>query len=83
MRILVVTNLYPLYHLGGCGMICYRICRLLAKRGHQIHVITSDPGDLRASGMVAETAATTHSSFLHDRAIVSTYMCARRRINSG
>lgn len=46
LRILVLSNLYPPYHLGGYGIICHRICCLLAERGHDILVVTSDPIDL-------------------------------------
>jgi glycogen synthase len=42
MRILVITNLYPLHHIGGYELRCQTIVRELAKRGHDVHVLTSD-----------------------------------------
>jgi glycogen(starch) synthase len=44
MNILFVSNLYPPHHLGGYEIRCQSIADALAKRGHKIHVLTSDNG---------------------------------------
>ncbi|MFN0068489.1 MAG: glycosyltransferase family 4 protein [Limisphaerales bacterium] len=44
MKILAVTSLYPPLHAGTHDHRCETICRNLAQRGHQIHVLTSTWG---------------------------------------
>ena len=41
MRILVISNLYPPYHLSGYELGCRNIVESLKTRGHQIKVLTS------------------------------------------
>jgi glycosyltransferase involved in cell wall biosynthesis len=41
MRILVVSNLYPPFHIGGYELGCYEIVERLKARGHHIEVLTS------------------------------------------
>ena len=42
MRILVVSNLYPPHHQGGYELRCAQVVDDLRRRGHTIHVVTSD-----------------------------------------
>ena len=42
MRILVVGNLYPPIVFGGYEILCERVVRSLERRGHEVHVLTSD-----------------------------------------
>jgi glycogen(starch) synthase len=42
MRILVLTNLYPPYYLGGYELICYMVVNELRARGHEVQILTSD-----------------------------------------
>jgi glycosyltransferase involved in cell wall biosynthesis len=41
LRILILSEQYPPYHVGGYAIACQRTCDLLLKRGHEIHVLTS------------------------------------------
>lgn len=49
MRILVISNFYPPYHIGGYELGCSVIAELLQKRGHTIRVLTSNYGINRPS----------------------------------
>lgn len=42
MKILVVSNAYPPYITGGYEIACYDIVQRLRKKGHEIHILTSD-----------------------------------------
>jgi glycogen synthase len=42
MKILIVSNLFPPHAIGGYEILCRQVCDLLVKRGHVIHVLTSD-----------------------------------------
>ena len=44
MRILFITNYYPPYEVGGYELLCRDVAQRLARRGHAIHVLTSDRG---------------------------------------
>ena len=44
MRILVISNLYPPYAIGGYEMGCFSVVEALKKRGHEIKVLTSTYG---------------------------------------
>ncbi len=44
MRILVLTNLYPPYELGGQGQSCQQVVEDLQQRGHSTLVLTSMHG---------------------------------------
>jgi glycosyltransferase involved in cell wall biosynthesis len=44
MRILVVSNLYPPYHIGGYELGCRDVVEGLKSRGHEIRVLTSTYG---------------------------------------
>lgn len=44
MRILIISNLFPPDFVGGYEIACCDIARGLAKRGHEIHVLTSGSG---------------------------------------
>lgn len=46
-KILVLTNLYPPQELGGYGRLLSDFGELLSKRGHEIHVLTSDTAYLK------------------------------------
>jgi len=41
MRILVLSNLYPPYYLGGYELACAEVVEALRQRGHEITVLTS------------------------------------------
>ena len=42
MRVLIVSDLYPPYYIGGEELGCYDVAETLKARGHQIHVLTSN-----------------------------------------
>ena len=44
MRILVLSNLYPPYYVGGYELRCKQIIDALRRRGHDVFVLTSDYG---------------------------------------
>ncbi|MDK2972921.1 MAG: glycogen synthase [Candidatus Sumerlaeota bacterium] len=44
MRLLVLSNLYPPYYLGGYEILCAQVCRHLAERGHEVRVQASNHG---------------------------------------
>lgn len=44
MKILFLSNLYPPHHIGGYGMLCLEVVEGLAKRGHDVTVLTSNHG---------------------------------------
>lgn len=44
MRILVVSNLYPPHYVGGYELRCQQICAAFRRRGHDVHVLTSNHG---------------------------------------
>lgn len=44
MRILVVSNLYPPYYVGGYELGCYEVVEGLKARGHTVNVLTSSYG---------------------------------------
>lgn len=44
MRILIISNLYPPYVLGGYEILCHQVVNALEGRGHSIEVLTSDHG---------------------------------------
>jgi glycogen synthase len=44
VRILVVSNLYPPNVVGGYERLCFEVTSELARRGHEVAVLTSDYG---------------------------------------
>lgn len=44
MRILALTNLYPPHYLGGYELIAWAVLNALRKRGHDVHILTSNHG---------------------------------------
>jgi len=44
MKILIISNLFPPYVLGGYEILCGQVCKLLADKGHSISVLTSNHG---------------------------------------
>ena len=44
MKILIITNLFPPYVLGGYEILCGQVCKLLADKGHSISVLTTTHG---------------------------------------
>lgn len=44
MKILVVSNLYPPFNVGGYELLCADIMEGLKKKGHNVHVLTSTYG---------------------------------------
>jgi glycosyltransferase involved in cell wall biosynthesis len=44
MRILVISNLYPPYYIGGYELGCRDVVEKLKARGHEVKVLTSDYG---------------------------------------
>ena len=54
MKILVVSNFYPPYHIGGYELACRDIVEALCSRGHEVLVLTSSyrsRGDENESGV--------------------------------
>lgn len=50
MKILALTNLYPPHYLGGYELICHAVVNNLRRRGHDVHVLTSEHRCANASG---------------------------------
>jgi len=44
LRILIISNYYPPYEVGGYEQLCRDVAARLSDRGHDIHVLTSDRG---------------------------------------
>jgi glycosyltransferase involved in cell wall biosynthesis len=44
MRVLLVSNLYPPYYVGGHELVCREIVEALTERGHEVRVLTSRYG---------------------------------------
>ena len=44
MKILVLSNLYPPYYVGGYELRCAAVTEALRQRGHEVHVLTSNHG---------------------------------------
>ena len=44
MKILIVSNLYPPYYLGGYELRCAEVAEALVKSGHEVKVLTSRYG---------------------------------------
>ncbi len=44
MRILVISNLYPPYYIGGYELGCQQVVEALKQQGHEIKVLTSSYG---------------------------------------
>jgi len=44
MRVLVVSNCYPPYYVGGYEVGCFEVVQALKARGHQVTVLTSSYG---------------------------------------
>jgi glycosyltransferase involved in cell wall biosynthesis len=42
MKILVISNLYPPYVLGGYEILCGQVVEYLRKRGHEVYILTSN-----------------------------------------
>ena len=42
MKILILSNLYPPYVLGGYEILCEQVVKHLEQRGHTIHILTTD-----------------------------------------
>ncbi len=39
---MIISNLYPPYILGGYEILCEQVVTQLEKRGHEVHILTSD-----------------------------------------
>ncbi|MDP8228112.1 MAG: glycosyltransferase, partial [Candidatus Electryoneaceae bacterium] len=44
MKLLIISNLYPPYVLGGYEILCHQVSNELKARGHQVVVLTSTHG---------------------------------------
>lgn len=55
MNILIISNLYPPYILGGYEILCAQVVTYLTSRGHNIHVLTSDHGGATSDNEVTRT----------------------------
>lgn len=62
MRILVITNLYPPYYLGGYELRCRVVVEGLRLRGHQVKVLTSDYRARQATEDVLRDASDVYRS---------------------
>jgi glycogen(starch) synthase len=54
LRILVISNFYPPYALGGQGQSCHQVVTGLQSKGHQVVVLTSNHGINRTYEDVGE-----------------------------
>src|SRR6266496_6602900 len=57
MRLLIVTNLYPPYYVGGYELRCAQVAEALHRAGHEVIVLTS------TYGLSPEERARFHSGF--------------------
>ncbi len=55
MNILILSNLYPPYILGGYEILCAQVVTYLKDRGHQVHILTSDHGGAASDAEVTRT----------------------------
>jgi len=62
LRVCFVSMQYPPHTLGGAGVYAHCLCNELAKRGHEIHVITYTTNETRSKN-------TTNSAHVHRIAI--------------
>lgn len=44
MKLLILSNLYPPYYLGGYEILCRQVAQNLKGRGHEVSVLTSQHG---------------------------------------
>lgn len=44
MKILIISNLYPPFVLGGYEILCSQVCNDLSERGHDVVILTSAHG---------------------------------------
>ena len=69
MRILVVSNLYPPHYVGGYELRCRQVCEAFRRRGHDVHVLTSNhglnPGELKPAEDRVERTLHLHGFFGH------------------
>ncbi len=71
MRILILTNFYPPYYVGGYELACKDVVDRLEKRGHEVFVLTSRYG-LPAPCIQNRVFRWLHSSWFTDP-ILSTW----------
>ena len=57
MKVLVVSNPYPPGHLGGYELACAYVADNLAALGHDVLVLTSQPGIAPSSGPAPKQAS--------------------------
>jgi glycosyltransferase involved in cell wall biosynthesis len=62
VHVLVVSNLYPPFFLGGYEIQCERVVNALRERGHRVDVLTSTYGlgQMRKDGDVYRTLSLSH-----------------------
>lgn len=65
MRILVLTNLYPPYYVGGYELRCAAVTEALRLRGHDVQVLTSNHGDPKKSEPHIERTLRIHGYYGH------------------
>ena len=58
LRFCMITTFYPPYAFGGDGLFVYRLANLLARRGHEVHVIAK-----------SRLAPTVHSRAVRGRGV--------------
>ena len=56
MKILVITNLFPPYAIGGYELNCADTARELAKAGHRVYVLTGCGRLFRDENIIQELA---------------------------
>lgn len=79
MRILVLTNFFPPFELGGYGQLCEEVVTALNARGHTLHVLTSNHG-LGAHSAIPRND-TLHSQALHSAFDVTRTLCLQAAID--
>ncbi|MCF7953855.1 MAG: glycosyltransferase family 4 protein [Spirochaetales bacterium] len=62
MKILVISNLFAPYILGGYEILCGQVVDFLRKKGHTVTVLTSDYGLRDADAGAAESAEPAESA---------------------
>ena len=60
MKILIITNLYPPYTIGGYELACYDVAEGLRQKGHEVFILTSDYGTAASSVKEKQTFRRLH-----------------------
>ncbi len=80
MKFLMVTTFYPPHNFGGDGVFVYRLSNLLARNGHEVHVVHNVDAFNLLSGMKPKPALATIGG-MNDR-LVTVHSLSNGRLAS-